>query len=65
MFILSLKHLTTLRLNDTPMEGAMDKGIFVKFEEKLRIAFFFLLQQMPWQKIFITINRSFATFAGK
>ena len=41
MFILSLKHLTTLRLNDTPMEGAIDKGIFVKFEEKLRIAFFF------------------------
>ena len=24
------------------MEGAMDKGIFVKFEEKLRIAFFFI-----------------------
>ena len=42
MFILSLKHLTTLRLNDTPMEGAIDKGIFVKFEEKLRIAFFFI-----------------------
>ena len=42
MFVLSLKHLTTLRLNDTPMEGTMDKGVFVKFEEKLRIAFFFI-----------------------
>ena len=65
MFILSLQHLTTLRLSDTPTGGAVDKGIFVKFEEKLRSAIFFLLQQIPWQKIFIIINRSFATFAGK
>ena len=50
MFILSLKHLTTLRLNDTPMEGAMDKGIFVKFEEKLRIAFFFYCNKCPGRK---------------
>ena len=48
MFILSLKHLTTLRLNDTPMEGAMDKGIFVKFEE--RIAFFFYCNKCPGRK---------------
>ena len=40
MLILSLKHLTTLRLNGTPTGGAMDKGIFVKFKEKLRYAFF-------------------------
>ena len=40
MLILSLKHLTTLRLNGSPTVGAMDKGIFVKFKEKLRYAFF-------------------------
>ena len=40
MLILSLKHLTTLRLNGSPTGDAMDKGIFVKFEEKLRYAFF-------------------------
>ena len=40
MLILSLKHLTTLRLNGSPTGGAMDKGIFVKFKEKLRYAFF-------------------------
>ena len=40
MFILSLKDLTTLRLSDTPTGGAVDKGIFVKFEEKLRSTFF-------------------------
>ena len=40
MLIPSLKHLTTLRLSDTPTGGAVDKGIFVKFEEKLRSTFF-------------------------
>ena len=40
MLILSLKHLTTLRLNGSPTGGAMDKGIFVKFKEKLHYAFF-------------------------
>ena len=40
MLILSLKHLTTLRLNGSPTVGAMDKGIFVKFKEKLRYEFF-------------------------
>ena len=40
MLILFLKHLTTLRLNGSPTGDAMDKGIFVKFEEKLRYAFF-------------------------
>ena len=57
MFILSLKHLTTLRLSDTPAGGAVDKGIFVKFEEKLRSTFFYL-QRIPWQQIYIIINRS-------
>ena len=54
MFVLSLKHLTTLRLNDTPMEGTMDKGIFVKFEEKLRIAFFFYCNKYLGRKYLLS-----------
>ena len=47
MLIPSLKHLTTLRLNGSPTGGAMDKGIFVKFKEKLRYAFFFNSDEYP------------------
>ena len=52
MLILSLKHLTTLRLNDSPPGDAMDKGIFVKFKEKLRYAFFSIATNTPAASIY-------------
>ena len=54
MFILSLQHLTTLRLSDTPTGGAVDKGIFVKFEEKLRSAFFFYCNKYRGRKYLLS-----------
>ena len=38
---ISPTHLTTLRLNDTPTGGAMEKGIFFKFKEKLHSTIFY------------------------
>ena len=52
MLILSLKHLTTLRLNGSPTGGAMDKGIFVKFKEKLHYAFFSIATNTPAASIY-------------
>ena len=37
---ISLTHFTTLRLNDTPTGGAMEKEIFFKFKEKLHSTIF-------------------------
>ena len=54
MFILSLKDLTTLILSDTPTGGAVDKGIFVKFEEKLRSTFFFICNEYPGSKYILS-----------
>ena len=52
MLILSLKHLTTLRLNGSPTGDEMDKGIFVKFKEKLRYAFFPIATNTPAASIY-------------